>query len=296
MTAIPAPGPHGGDGPAIARALGWPVDEVLDLSVSLNPCAPDLQALAARHLDSLRHYPDPSSATRLLADALGVEPARVVLTNGGAEAIALVAARIGGTVAVEPEFSLHPRNGHGPVWRSDPNNPTGRLAAADIAADVWDEAFYPLATGRWTAGRAAVATVGSLTKVFACPGLRLGFAITDELTGVTGNSAATSQVWSVNALALALLPDLLERADLDKWARMIAELRGQLVDVLTQHGLSAEPSDANWVLVRADGLRDRLARLGVVVRDCASFGLPGVVRIAVPDEDGLERLSKALDR
>jgi histidinol-phosphate/aromatic aminotransferase/cobyric acid decarboxylase-like protein len=54
-------------------------------------------------------------------------------------------------------------------------------------------------------------------------------------------------------------------------------------------------SDANYVLCqRAAGLRDRLARQGVLVRDCASFGLPGTVRVAVPDEAGLARLEEAL--
>jgi len=102
--------------------------------------------------------------------------------------------------------------------------------------------------------------------------------------------------WSVNSLALALLPDLLALAELDKWARIIAEWRGQLVDLLHQHGLTPQPSDANWVLVDAPGLRDRLARHGVVVRDCTSFGLPGRARIAVPDERGLERVHGALTR
>jgi histidinol-phosphate/aromatic aminotransferase/cobyric acid decarboxylase-like protein len=32
----------------------------------------------------------------------------------------------------------------------------------------------------------------------------------------------------------------------------------------------------------------------VLVRDCASFGLPGLARIAVPDADGLTRLDAAL--
>ncbi len=64
---IPAPWAHGGDGPAVARALGLDPAAVLDLSLSLNPCAPDVAALAARHVDSLRRYPDASDATRLLA-------------------------------------------------------------------------------------------------------------------------------------------------------------------------------------------------------------------------------------
>lgn len=285
VSELPPPGAHGGDGLAVARALGWPVDDVLDLSLSLNPCAPDIAALAGRHVDSLRHYPDPEAATRLLADAIGVDPSRLVLTNGGAEAITLVRDRFGGTVASEPEFSLHPRDGSGPVWRSDPHNPSGHLAHDDESADIWDEAFYPLTTGRWTAGRSCLATVGSLTKVFACPGLRLGYLIADDIT---------APPWSVNNLALAVLPELLATAELEKWARLIGELRRQLVELLAEHDLHALPSDANWVLLEADGLRDRLARKGVVVRDCTSFGLPQHVRIAVPDERGLDRLSRAL--
>jgi histidinol-phosphate/aromatic aminotransferase/cobyric acid decarboxylase-like protein len=54
-------------------------------------------------------------------------------------------------------------------------------------------------------------------------------------------------------------------------------------------------ADAPWVLVRGSGdLRDRLATKAILVRDCASFGLPGTVRIAVPGEPGLERLAAAL--
>jgi hypothetical protein len=43
-------------------------------------------------------------------------------------------------------------------------------------------------------------------------------------------------------------------------------------------------------------LREALARHAVVVRDCTSFGLPDHVRIAVPDDHGLERLERALDQ
>src|SRR3989442_974483 len=102
VVTIPPPGAHGGDGPAIARALGISMDDLLDLSLSLNPCAPDVPALAARHLDSLRHYPDEASATRLLADAVGVDAERLVLTNGGAYAIEVVRTLVGGRVASEP--------------------------------------------------------------------------------------------------------------------------------------------------------------------------------------------------
>jgi hypothetical protein len=39
-----APGPHGGDGLAVARQLGLEPGDLLDLSASLNPLAPDVAA------------------------------------------------------------------------------------------------------------------------------------------------------------------------------------------------------------------------------------------------------------
>jgi histidinol-phosphate/aromatic aminotransferase/cobyric acid decarboxylase-like protein len=82
--------------------------------------------------------------------------------------------------------------------------------------------------------------------------------------------------------------------DLARWSSQIGRLRHDLVEVLDDAGLRAEPSDACWVLVRAPGLRDRLARRGILVRDCTSFGLHDHVRIAVPDDAGLDRLRKEL--
>jgi histidinol-phosphate/aromatic aminotransferase/cobyric acid decarboxylase-like protein len=276
---------------------------VLDLSLSLNPVAPDPAPVVARHAAAARHYPDSGEATDALAAAMAVDPGRLVLTNGGAEAIALAAAELGPGWVDEPDFSLYrrhlgPLRPGAPRWRSDPHNPSGRLAAPGAAAEVWDEAFYPLATGRWTSGRAEAGAVvlGSLTKLFACPGLRLGYLLAPD-PAFAERVRARQPRWAVNAIALAVLPDLLATADLPGWQRAVASLRVALVDVLARHGLEASPSDANFVLVRgAAGLRDRLAPLGVIVRDCTSFGLDATVRVAVPDPGGIERVDAALAR
>jgi len=283
---------HGGDGARLARRLGVPVANVLDLSLSVNPVAPDITELAARHLDALTRYPDPAEATAAMAGALGVAAERVVLTNGGAEAIALLAAELDGGRVDEPDFSLYPRTGTGPRWRSNPHNPTGILAGPEVRADVWDEAFYPLATGTWTGGEGVV--VGSLTKVFAAPGLRVGYVLApdDELAA---RIRERQPEWSLNGLAATLVPELLVRADLVGWRDEIARLRANLAEVLRAHGYEPLPSDASWVLVpSATHLRDALACEGVLVRDCTSFGWPDRVRIAVPDAGGLSRLEQAL--
>ncbi|MEA2900682.1 MAG: histidinol-phosphate aminotransferase [Actinomycetota bacterium] len=294
----PPPADHGGDGARLAAALGVDPDDVLDLSASLNPCAPDVAALAARHLGALRRYPDPADATAALAKAVGVDVDRLVVTAGGSEAIALVAHHLGTGHVEGPEFSLYERHlsPGGGRWRSNPNNPLGTLAAPADDAAVWDEAFWPLATGAWTRGDAdrGAFVVGSLTKVFACPGLRVGYVLTPT-ADVADRLRRRQPLWSVGSLACALVPDLLDRADLPAWHAATTRLRADLAALLRHHGYTVDAADGPWVLVPAAGdLRHRLAGHGILVRDCASFGLVDTVRIAVPDAAGLDRLAAAL--
>jgi histidinol-phosphate/aromatic aminotransferase/cobyric acid decarboxylase-like protein len=323
VTAIVAPpGAHGGDARVVAAALGLDPEAVLDLSQSCNPFAPDPGPAVVAEIarGALRRYPDAADtarATAALAEVLEVAPGRVLLTNGGAEAIALVAAELGRGWVDDPDFSLYARHlpsvePSAPRFRSDPHNPTGLLAADDESAAVWDEAFYALATGRWTrapvdrpAARDLPAVViGSVTKVLGCPGLRIGYVLFPpdggEAVGRPGlhaRLAARQARWSVGTAALAALPALLAGADVAGWAGAIRMARAELCAELRRAGLRPLPSDANFVLVAgAAGLRHRLAPHGVVVRDCASFGLPDHARVAVPDGDGLARLVDALGR
>jgi threonine-phosphate decarboxylase len=296
------PGDHGGDGARLAELLGVAVEDVLDLSASLNPVAPDFEVMLRGHLRALRRYPRPDRATAALASRLGVDADLVVLTNGGAEAIALLAAEMPVGWVRDPEFSLYRRHLRevapgSPRWRSNPHNPSGLLAAAEETADVWDEAFWPLAAGTWSRGdveRGAV-VVGSLTKLLACPGLRVGYVVCPD-HGLAERIRRRQPAWSLNGLAAAALPDMLGEVRLGEWAAQVAVLREQLRGLLVSAGFEPEPSDANWLLVRAPGLRDRLAKAAISVRDCANFAMPGFVRIAVPGPEGLQRLADALGR
>jgi histidinol-phosphate/aromatic aminotransferase/cobyric acid decarboxylase-like protein len=296
-------GSHGGDGARLAAALGVAPGQVLDLSASLNPVAPDPTPILADHLDAIGRYPDPEAATVALANAIGVVSDQVLLTNGGAEAISLVAAELGAGWVDEPDFSLYRR--HLPRldrsaarWRSNPHSPSGLLAPMTERADVWDEAFWPLATGTWTRGDSTGAgpaiVLGSLTKLLACPGLRAGYVLAAPAT--IARLRDRQPRWAVNGLVCAALPALLQTVDLPGWANATARLRDQLVTILQAHGFTPAPSEANWVLVEAPTIRDQLAPHGILVRDCTTFGLPGVVRIAVPDEIGLDRLDRALQQ
>jgi adenosylcobyric acid synthase len=299
---VPPAGPHGDDVVRVAHALGRDPASLLDLATTLNPFAPDVAGLVARHAGVVARYPDETGARHALAEAIGVSPDEVLLTNGGAEAIALVAALRREGFVEEPEFSLYRRHLEALApdagrWRSNPHSPTGRLARPEERAAVWDEAFYALSTGAWTRGdhRRGALVVGSLTKLFACPGLRMGYVLgpPEEIDRLEHRRPR----WSLGGLAAEVLPDLLAWADLPALARAVAEARAALASMLRSRGLEVESADAPWVLARGvPDLRDRLALEGVLVRDCSSFGLPGTFRLAVPAPDGLGRLEDALDR
>ena len=217
---------------------------------------------------------------------MGVDPDRLLLTNGGAEAIALVAAELGGRVD-EPAFGLHPRGRGGPLWRSIRTVRADCWPRPDETADVWDEAFFPLATGRWTRGDGRV-VVGSLTKLLGlprtAPRLRArragpGGPLPGPPAAVVGGRPGARRRCPTSS------PPSICPAGAPGWRSSGARWSV----CWRSHGLTVRPSDANWVLVDRGGLREALAPHGVVVRDCASFGLPGVTRIAVPSAQGLDR-------
>jgi histidinol-phosphate/aromatic aminotransferase/cobyric acid decarboxylase-like protein len=72
-----------------------------------------------------------------------------------------------------------------------------------------------------------------------------------------------------------------------------------LVDGLGRLGLECLPTRTNYWLVRVGdgaGLRRELLRRGLLVRDCASFGLPEYVRIAGRPVEESERLLATVTR
>ena len=178
---------HGGDGAASPGTSAVAVERVIDLSMSASTRSRPTSAplVAAACSTALGRYPDPAAATAALAAAIGVAADRVVLTNGGAEAIALVAAELGAATSSTPSSrctgGTSPRSGpaRGGGGRTRRTRSAGWPRRGDAAA-VWDEAFWPLATGTWTRGDDAAWRLGSLTKLWACPGLRLGYVIAPD--------------------------------------------------------------------------------------------------------------------
>ena len=96
------------------------------------------------------------------------------------------------------------------------------------------------------------------------------------------------------AAGLAALDD---DAHVDAARAVIREAKTQLCADLDALGLSPTPSAANFVLVRvgdAASVRSALLRRGIAVRNCASFGLPEHIRIAIRTPADCARLVEAL--
>jgi cobyric acid synthase CobQ/L-threonine-O-3-phosphate decarboxylase len=172
------------------------------------------------------------------------------------------------------------------VLLGQPNNPTGRAleisALHALAAHrpgttiVVDEAFADFVDGYSSlAGQSAsnVIVVRSLTKFYAVPGLRLGFAVASP--EMARRIRAQIPPWSVNVLAQAAAVDLLADEEYaQRSVELVEQQRKRLTGELTKiPGLHAYPSVTNFLLVRLDRsdvtapeLADRLLGKGIAIR------------------------------
>ncbi len=191
----------------------------------------------------------------------------------------------------------------------NPNNPTGNVLSPETLIDwaaacrgtlfVVDEAYHAFAPDFQSVlhrGPANVLVLRSMTKDYALAGLRLGYAIGDP--AVINALSRVRPAWNVNAFALAAgLIALEDDAHLRRTLAALQAARQSLVTGLTALGWPSLPSAVHYFLVRAgDGaaLRCALLERDILVRDCASFGLPAYVRIATRRPEENARLLEAL--
>jgi len=136
----------------------------------------------------------------------------------------------------------------------------------------------------------------SMTKDHALAGIRLGYAVAPN--EIVARLKVLQPFWSVNAAAQAAgLAALEDDEHVRKGREEVAVSKAYLEKELELLGLKAVPSSANFILVDvgdAASLRSRLLRRGLVVRDCASFGLPGYIRISIRTPAECRRLTDGL--
>ncbi len=181
------------------------------------------------------------------------------------------------------------------VFLCTPNNPTGQVFPVDVLglwADqypdtlfVVDEAYIAFVSGlksALTLRRRNIITLRSMTKDYAIAGLRLGYAVADE--AMIHALSSIRPAWNVNALAQAAgLAALQDEEYLHATLVQLWDEKQNLLAGLKSLGFAPVPSWTNYFLApvgNGRAFRQRLLAHGILVRDCASFGLPEYVRIA----------------
>lgn len=305
----------------------------LDFSANLRPEGTPgwVMQVMKDALKDTRYYPDRAmrAARQGLADWLKVPSDHVLPTAGGAAAIDLILSRRTGTVHVYPvtfgeyaeRAAIHNRHcaawqgeckSHDTVMLCNPNNPTGRAASHSDLMTIFqrvqsaggelvvDEAFIdfcPKHTLRHDVQQ-GLSVVGSLTKTLCIPGVRLGYVCAEP--DVIRELEKRALPWSLSTLASAVASRLPEHsAEIQADLQRNAARREQLTRMLKELQAEVWPSQSNFLLV--DFGRDMtpaaewLKTQGILVRTCASFGLPpSFLRLAVKTESENTVLFNAL--
>ncbi len=213
--------------------------------------------------------------------------------------------------------NLNP-DGNKAVFLCNPNNPTGKLlrrqevmkiARKCIASSVFffvDEAFIELSNPKESIAKLAatndfVIVLRSLTKTYAVPGLRIGFAVASfDFAALLNNIRLP---WNLNSIASSVGEQLLKHNKnyIESSLLLIKKERQWLTSKLSAiRGFKLYPSDANFILIETDDfainpkeLAERMLRHGIIIRDCASFGLENHIRVAVRKRSENKKLIKA---
>jgi threonine-phosphate decarboxylase len=179
------------------------------------------------------------------------------------------------------------------LFLCNPNNPTGNLMisgrlgldAVPVRKIIVDEAFMDFVRGEdrhtlipQAAKSRKLIVLRTLTKLFALPGLRIGYLVAHRDTIRTLKKY--QMPWSVNVLAQAAAECALTKDVFRRCSRQLIEKeRRFLYEHLSRiKGLKPYPSTANFILVKINQghltsvmLKEQLLKKGILIRDCSNF-------------------------
>ena len=207
-------------------------------------------------------------------------------------------------------------SGHDMVFLCTPNNPTGRAIETDILSKIsreceknaaflfCDESFIGFTDNAeklsaMNCMNDKTIILMSFTKLYAMAGLRLGYVVCGDKC-IAEKIACTGQYWSVSTPAQAAgIAALDEEEYVRKSAELVKNEREYLQKELHILGIKNYPSDANFILFRADkNLGERMLKEKILLRCCDDYsGLDSsFYRIAVKKHEENEILISVLRR
>jgi histidinol-phosphate aminotransferase len=195
----------------------------------------------------------------------------------------------------------------------NPNNPTGILIAPaalrSFAAEVTphatllvDEAYNELSDRPddnsmidLVRSGADVIVCRTFSKIYGMAGLRVGYAITSEANAKLIKSHMMSFGGNLAGIAAAIA-SYDDTPFLDQSRAAVLEGRAMIIDAVAKAGLTALPSQTNFVFVAvpdANALRDAMAERGISIR--GAYGTwAGYSRVSTGKLDDVARYTAAL--
>ena len=204
------------------------------------------------------------------------------------------------------------------IFICQPNNPTGNLTDVILLEKiikrcaqtntfiVIDECFTDfikngksLSTVKLIAEYNNILILKAFTKMFAIPGIRLGYGICSN-QDVLEKIYSIRQPWNVSHTA-----DMAGRAacrihnlTVDETVKYIEQEKKYLLSAFDRLKIKYFKPDANYIFFKAKcGLKEEMSNKGILIRDCSNYkGLnKGYYRIAVKKHCENIRLIKALE-
>ncbi|SEA10593.1 histidinol-phosphate aminotransferase [Variovorax sp. YR216] len=292
-----------------------------DFSTNANACGPCPDALSAIENADPRRYPDPryTALRERLADFHHVDASRIVIASSASEFIArittAVAQRGGRRIQVPPHCYGDylraagawgfERVSHGAdlAWCCDPSSPLGQAqeglepcidGLGAEAVCVIDLAYEPLRLeGALALSRERLNAIWQLwtpNKALGLTGIRAAYAIAPvDREDRVAQLAALAPSWPIGAHGVALLESWTRSTTqqwLDESRATLRSWKAAQREMCESLGWRCLPSVANYFCARPDVpcSAERAVALraqGIKLRDAASFGLPGHVRLGV---------------
>lgn len=194
------------------------------------------------------------------------------------------------------------------VFLCSPNNPTGNSLSREIVEKVAESSDYVVLDEAYVEFSddskidmveefENLIVLRSFSKFFGLAGMRVGYAVCSA--EIAEAIEKVRLPFSVSHPAVETAIAALRSLDYyEKVRRKIVAERERLIERLRRiDWLEVYPSDANFVLVKSnkEGVVEKLAEKGILVRDASVMGLEGLhIRITVGKPEENDRLVEAL--
>lgn len=204
------------------------------------------------------------------------------------------------------------------IFLCNPNNPTGILTEKDAVIQILDcckisgtilvvdECFLDFVESSECYSVSGLVgeynnliVLKAFTKIFAMPGLRLGYGLCGNRT-LTEKIRLGMQPWNVSVIAQKAGVAAAGLRDYEEETRKLLKIEKQfLIDTLKTAGFQIYGYSANYIFFKASAdLYEKLLQCKIYIRDCSNYrGLTkGFYRIAVRTHEENEKFACAIKK